>query len=185
MEEILKKMKEIEELKYAEEEISKINNLIYNKKKEIKEQKDKKLFTLVKSPERKEIEHTIEIQEQEKEKLQEQLDSLIQTNRADCKEKFKIKKDELIKMIKDKKDSLKDNTEELDYLLLRMGSMSYEKLQSISKDQFKQKYENKENSKLSYLKIDNKENQIENNALNKIQNDDQKSLDTIDEYEIG
>ena len=119
------------------------------------------------------------------EKLQEQLDSLIQTNRADCKEKFKIKKEELIKMIKDKKDSLKDNTEELDYLLLRMGSMSYQKLQTISNDQFKQKYENKENSKLSYLKIDNKENQIENNALNKIQNDDQKSLDTIDEYEIG
>ena len=120
MEEILKKMKEIEELKYAEEEIGKVSNLIYNKKKEIKEQKDKRLFTLVKSPERKEIEHTIEVKEQEKEKLQKQLDLLIQTNRAESKEKFKIKKDELIKMIKDKKDSVKDNTEELDYLLLRM-----------------------------------------------------------------
>ena len=185
MEEILKKMREIEELKYAEEEIGKVSNLIYNKKREIKEQKDKKLFTLVKSSERKEIEHTIEIKEQEKEKLQEQLDLLIQTNRADCKEKFKIKKEELIKMIKDKRNLLKDNTEELDYLLLRMGSMSYEKLQSISKDQFKQKYENEENPKLSYLKIDNKENQIENNALNKLQDNNEKTLDIISEYEIG
>ena len=184
MEEILKKMKEIEELKYAEEEIGKVSNLIYNKKKEIKEQKDKRLFTLVKSPERKEIEHTIEIQEQEKEKLQEQLDSLIQTNRADCKEKFKIKKDELIKMIKDKKDSVKDNTEELDYLLLRMNSMSYEKLQTISNDQFRRKHENEENSKLSYLKVNNMKNEIENKALDKMQKNNQKSLDTI-EYEIG
>lgn len=184
MEEILNKMKEIEELKYAEEEISKVKNLIYNKNKEIKQKKDHRLLTLVKSPERTEIEHEIEMKEQEKTKLQEQLNLLVQNNRTECKEKFKIKKEELINLINNKKNSLKDNTEELDYLLLRVRSIPYEKLQLISEDNFKQKYENKDNQKLAYLKIDNKENKIENNALNKLKNNDNGQIGVAKEYKI-
>lgn len=182
MEKIISKMKEISELTTAKEQKRELRDRITQIERDLKQMNESKHLATISSPLNRQNLVKIEAKKQEKQQLEEQIVKITEGKEKEDRELFKVKKQELIELIKDKignqqetdidnekpsKDKLEylkitsnslyesKNINDLKYLLFRMLPLNYEHLENISEDMFMKEYGNEEKTELK-----NKETQI-------------------------
>ena len=163
MEKIISKMKEISELTTAKEQKRELRDKITQIERDLKQMNESKHLATISSPLNRQNLVKIEEKQQEKQQLEEQIVKITEGKEKEDRELFKVKKQELIELIKDKignqqetdidnekpsKDKLEylkitsnslyesKNINDLKYLLFRMLPLNYEHLENISEDMF-------------------------------------------------